>query len=77
VEIDPRRVMGKEATVMGTAFWNLSDGELAEIHDAMARRFEDGSLSPVISSELPLAEAATAHRMVLEPGARGKIVLVP
>ncbi len=76
IEIDPRRIMGKEATVRGTAFWNLSDAAVAQIHRDMARGFEDGTLSPVVGRELALAEAAVAHRHVHEPGARGKIVLI-
>jgi hypothetical protein len=31
----------------------------------------------VIGRELPLAEAAKAHQAVMEPGAFGKIVLLP
>ena len=77
VEIDPRRIMGKEATVMGTAFWNLTQEDLAPIHAELGKGFADGTLTPVISRELPLAEAAHAHRLVMEPGARGKIVLIP
>ena len=76
VEIDPRRIMGKEATVMGTAFWNLTQENLAPIHAELGNGFADGTLTPVISRELPLAEAAQAHRLVMEPGARGKIVLL-
>jgi NADPH2:quinone reductase len=38
---------------------------------------EKGKLRPVVRHELPLAEAARAHHMVMEPGAYGKIVLVP
>jgi hypothetical protein len=30
-----------------------------------------------VSVELPLADAPRAHTLILEPGARGKIVLVP
>jgi NADPH2:quinone reductase len=37
---------------------------------------ENGTLRPVISKEFPLADAAQAHRAVMEPGALGKIVLV-
>ena len=77
VEIDPRRIMAREAAVMGMVFWNLTNDELRPIHAALGRGFADGSLAPVISRELPLAEAAQAHRLVMEPGARGKIVLIP
>ena len=73
VEIDPRRIMGKEATVMGTAFWNLTQEDLAPIHAELGKGFADGKLTPVISRELPLAEAAHAHRLVMEPGARGRL----
>jgi NADPH:quinone reductase-like Zn-dependent oxidoreductase len=31
----------------------------------------------VVNVELPLAEAPRAHALIMEPGARGKIVLVP
>ena len=77
VEIDPRRIMAKEAAVMGMVFWNLTSDELEPIHAAMGTGFADGTLAPVISRELPLAEAAQAHRLVMEPGAKGKIVLIP
>jgi hypothetical protein len=30
-----------------------------------------------VGVELPLAEAPRAHQLVMEPGAHGKIVLVP
>jgi NADPH:quinone reductase len=76
-EIDPRRVMAKEAAILGTAFWNLGEDDLARIHAELGRAFEDGRLTPVVGHELPLAQAARAHEMVLAPGARGKIVLVP
>jgi hypothetical protein len=31
----------------------------------------------VIGHELALSEAAKAHNLIMQPGARGKIVLVP
>jgi len=36
-----------------------------------------GCLNPMGGRELPLAQAARAHEAVLEPGALGKIVLLP
>jgi peptide/nickel transport system substrate-binding protein len=47
------------------------------IHGRLTEVAADGSLKPVVGREMPLAEAAEAHRAVLEPGAHGKIVLVP
>jgi len=34
-------------------------------------------LRPIVSKELPLADAAQAHKLIMEPGASGKIVLIP
>lgn len=76
IEIDPRKLMGKDASVRGTAFWNWTDAELAAAHDAVGAALASGAVRPVIGLELPLADAAEAHRRVMAPGARGKIVLV-
>ena len=37
----------------------------------------NGTLNPVVGREIPLAEAPRAHEAVMEPGALGKIVLIP
>jgi NADPH2:quinone reductase len=76
VEIDPRKIMGKEGAVHGMAFWNQSDAELRAAYEAVDEALASGALRPVVGLELPLAEAAEAHRRVMAPGARGKIVLV-
>ncbi len=69
--------MGKHAVVTGFAFWGLTGEELAGAHEAVGAALASGSLRPVVGTELPLAEAAEAHRRVMAPGARGKIVLLP
>ena len=77
IEIDPRRIMGKDAAVHGMAFWNQTDAELQPRPTRRsARRWRPARLTPVVGQELPLADAAEAHRRVMAPGARGKIVLV-
>ena len=77
VEIDPRKTMGKDAAILGMALWNTPDPDRARIHRALEAGLSIGTLAPVVSTELPLAEAARAHEMVLAPGAKGKIVLLP
>jgi NADPH2:quinone reductase len=77
LELTPRLTMIKEATVMGTALWNASEAETASALAAVAAKLRSGALRPVVGEELPLREAATAHRRILEPGARGKLILVP
>ncbi|MGD9904222.1 MAG: NADPH:quinone reductase [Vicinamibacterales bacterium] len=76
IEIDPRKIMGKEAAVHGMAFWNQTEAELQRAYDGVDRALASGALRPVVGLSLPLAEAAESHRRVMAPGARGKIVLV-
>lgn len=77
VEIDARKTMGKDAAVLGMTLFNATRDEFHEMHSGVVAGLENGTLSPVIGKELPLAEAAAAHVAVMEPGAFGKIVLVP
>jgi NADPH:quinone reductase len=77
LELTPRLTMIKEATVMGTALWNASEAESASALAAVAAKLRSGALRPVVGEELPLREAAAAHQRILEPGAQGKLILVP
>ena len=76
VEINPRDTMQRDADIRGMILPNTSPAEMASIHAALVAGLENGTLRPVIGKEFPLAEAAEAHRTVMEPGALGKIVLV-
>jgi NADPH:quinone reductase len=75
VEIDPRDTMQRDADIRGMVMPNIPPKELASIHAALVAGLENGTLRPVIGKEFPLAEAAQAHRAVMESGALGKIVL--
>jgi len=77
VEIDPRNAMSRDATIFGMSLFNASDKELTSMHAAFAAGLEDGTLRPVVSREIPLAEAAAAHHEVMEASTLGKIVLLP
>jgi len=77
VEIDPRKTMGKDAAILGMTQFNADAAELRQIHAGIAAGLENGTLNPVVGKELPLADAAKAHVAVMEPGAYGKIVLIP
>ena len=76
VEINPRDTMQRDADVRGMILPNTPPAEMASIHAALVAGLENGTLRPVIGKEFPLADAAEAHRAVIEPGAIGKIVLV-
>ena len=77
ITINPRDLMLRRASARGFTIWALTPGEEAEIHAGLFAGLENGTLRPVVEKELPLAEAPRAHREILEPGAAGKIVLVP
>ena len=77
IEINPRDAMAREASILGLILWAATEPELVEIHAATVAGLENGALRPVVGHELPLAEAPRAHQLVMEPGAHGKIVLVP
>jgi NADPH2:quinone reductase len=77
VEIDPRKTMGKDAAILGMTLFNATREEFVEIHGGITAGLDNGTLTPVIAREMPLADAAAAHAAVMEPGAMGKLVLVP
>jgi len=77
VEIDARQAMGRDAAILGMTLFNVTEPEMAEIHTALIAGLDNGTLTPVVGRELKLADAARAHEAVMEPGALGKIVLLP
>lgn len=76
VEIDPRKLMGRDGAILAMTLFNTPREEFGTIHAGIVAGLENGTLRPVIGREMPLAEAARAHAAVMEPGAFGKIVLV-
>ncbi len=77
VEIDPRDMMKRDASILGLLVFNASEAELATIHAALGAGLENGALTPVVGKEFQLSQAAEAHRAVLQAGAYGKIILAP
>jgi NADPH2:quinone reductase len=77
VEIDPRMTMVRNASIVGLALYNASECESAAIHAALVAGLENGTLRPIVGQEMPLADAPRAHHAVMEPGAYGKIALIP
>lgn len=75
IEVDPRAAMVRDASIMGMALANLVGLERESVYEAVGAGLEAGFLRPVLRAEVPLADAARAHELVMEPGARGKIVL--
>jgi len=77
VEINPRDAMGRDAAILGMTLFNVTPQERAQIHRELLEGLKSGILRPVVGKEMPLADAPKAHEAVLQPGAHGKIVLIP
>ncbi|HXM95045.1 MAG TPA: NADPH:quinone reductase [Candidatus Dormibacteraeota bacterium] len=77
VTINARELMVRRSSFLAVTLWGVSDVEAAEIHAGIIAGLENGTLRPVVGKELPLAEAARAHIEIMQPGAAGKIVLIP
>ena len=77
IEINPRATMQRDLSILGLTLLNATKEELVGIHAALIAGLESGTLNPVVGREMPLADAPRAHRAVMEPGAYGKIILIP
>jgi NADPH2:quinone reductase len=77
VEIDPRDTMQRDAAILGMLLFNTSERERGSIHAALAAGLENGTLRPIVGREMPLSDAPLAHHAIMQPGAYGKIVLIP
>jgi NADPH2:quinone reductase len=77
IDIDPRKSMARDAAILGMTLFNATREDLEEIHAGIGAGLDNGSLTPMIGKEFPLADAAKSHVAVMESGALGKIVLLP
>ena len=76
VTINPRELMGRRASIRAFTLWGITPEEEADIHAGLFAGLENGTLRPIVGKELPLAEAARAHKEILEPGSAGKTALM-
>ncbi|MBI4352029.1 MAG: NADPH:quinone reductase [Elusimicrobia bacterium] len=77
VTIDPRELMVRRGSIRAFTLWGITPEEEKEVHAGVGSGLLDGALRPVVGREYPLAEAARAQKEIMEPGAYGKIVLLP
>ena len=77
IEIDPRDMLWENAAILSMSLFNVDQKKLQQIHYAIKAGLADDRYKPVISSELIFADAAKAHKLVMQTGVNGKIILVP
>uniref|UniRef100_A0AC35FJ05 Enoyl reductase (ER) domain-containing protein n=1 Tax=Panagrolaimus sp. PS1159 TaxID=55785 RepID=A0AC35FJ05_9BILA len=76
IEIDPRRIMQKESSVVGVFLAHTEPHEYEHMANSINSMLENGTLIPIIDIELPLSNLPDAHNMVIEKSAsKGKIVI--
>ena len=71
VSFNLAEIIFRDAVVLGSSGANRAD--IAEV----ARLVAEGSVTPVISHRVPLADAMDAYRLVRERRGLGRVVLVP
>jgi len=77
VEVDARDLINAEGAILGMRLPNARAEEVEAARAAVDTGLHSGVLRPVVGRELPLAEAARAHRLLMERPALGRLVLVP
>ncbi|GED85873.1 NAD(P)H-quinone oxidoreductase [Streptomyces sp. 6-11-2] len=79
-ELNIGTLLGKRAAISATSLRARPLGEKAAIVAAVREHvwplFADGHVRPVVDQELPMSDAATAHRILEESGHIGKVLLV-
>jgi NADPH2:quinone reductase len=74
VSVNMWSIVGKRLRIIGSGGGAVTPDELDQIIGLVA----DGSLvGPVVDRELPLDQAAEAHRLIEERQTFGKVVLKP
>jgi putative PIG3 family NAD(P)H quinone oxidoreductase len=78
-ELDMGKLMAKRGTIMGTTLRARPKEQKAEIVQAVTKHvwplIEAGKITPVIHRELPISQAAEAHRIMEASTHTGKILL--
>lgn len=77
VNVTPRDLMAREASVVGVALAKATAAERDEINAAIFAGLRSSLLRPVVGDVFPLAEAAAAHVDVIthSSGSHGKVVI--
>jgi NADPH:quinone reductase len=79
-EVNPAWLVGRNIGVHGFYLGRLvrrNPALVARAAQDVLRLWEGGAVRPVVGSELPLEEAAEAHRLIESRQSTGKVVLIP
>ncbi|MGA5199623.1 zinc-binding dehydrogenase, partial [Streptomyces exfoliatus] len=81
-EVDIAKLMGKRGNITSTGLRGRPltgpGGKADIVADVRAKLWPliaDGSVQPIVSTELPIAEAPLAHQLLDSPETVGKVIL--
>ncbi|XGV94957.1 MAG: NADPH:quinone reductase [Leptolyngbya sp. BL-A-14] len=77
VEFNPFSTLFKNADILGLFIGAATPPEVLAMKAAIFAGLENGTLRPIVGQEMPLSEASKAFETIEQPGAFGKIILVP
>ena len=78
--VDPAWLVGRNIGVQGFYLGRLMGRDAERVARAakdVLRLWEGGAVRPVVGAELPLEDAAEAHRLIESRQSTGKVVLIP
>lgn len=75
VEINPRMLMAKDASVRGMILMQATAAQKAMIFEGIHTGLLEGTLAPIIGERFPMNEASLAHDLVISGPHQGKILL--
>ncbi len=79
-DVSPAVLVGRNIGVQGFYLGRLMARRpdvVRQAADELLDLWRDGAVRPIVGAELPLEQAAEAHRLIEERGHVGKVVLVP
>jgi len=79
-KLDPALLVGRNVAVRGLYLGRLLAHRPEVVRAAIAELvslWQDGAVRPLVGAELPLEQAAEAHRLIESRASTGKVVLVP
>lgn len=77
LDFNPRLTMARDASVLGMSLMNALPEDWTAACWGVNEGLHNGTLRPIVRSVLPLSDAPKAHELIMERGARGKIILDP
>ena len=77
IEINPRTLMAKDASIQGMILMHATPEQKNMIFEEIHKGLLNQTLCPVVGEAMPLTQASRAHEQVISGSHLGKIVLIP